>query len=76
MNKEEKKLTFETAMEELESLINKLDNNDVSLEQLVVLFERGIYLTTYCKSRLIKVENKVQELIKIKDKIKTKKIKL
>ena len=57
-------LNFESAMAELESLISKINNNDVSLEEMVDVFERASFLTNYCNKELSKVEKKINILSK------------
>ena len=57
-------LTFETAIEELELLIDKIDNNDISLKDMMNIFERGTELVDYCNKELTVVEKKILQLNK------------
>ena len=57
-------LTFETAIEELELLIDKIDNNDISLKDMMNIFERGTELVNYCNKELTVVEKKILQLNK------------
>ncbi|GAB3004609.1 exodeoxyribonuclease VII small subunit [Psychrosphaera aestuarii] len=58
-----KNLTFETAITELETIVNQLESGDLELEQSLALFERGIELTRLSQSRLQEAEQKVQILM-------------
>ncbi len=50
-------------MEQLEILVSKMESGDLSLEESLKAFEKGVYLTRFCQDRLQKAELKVQELI-------------
>lgn len=62
-----KKQSFEEMMEELESIVQKLDNENVSLEESLDLYQRGMVLSASCEETLKNAENKVNELIKEED---------
>lgn len=64
MKSKNSKLTFESALTELEGLISKINNNKVSLNEMVEVLERGSYLTNYCNKELMKVEKKIAILTK------------
>jgi exodeoxyribonuclease VII small subunit len=64
-----KKQSFEEMMEELESIVQKLDNENVSLEESLDLYQRGMKLSASCEETLKNAENKVNELIKEEDDI-------
>ena len=72
-NNSDDKLTFESAMEELESLVNEVDNDKISLNNMIHVFERGKLLMNFCNKELLKVENKIYKLNKTKDGIKVEK---
>ncbi len=55
-------LSFETAYEELESIITKLESGDLPLDDSVTLFERGRLLSEHCQSLLDKAELRVSQL--------------
>jgi exodeoxyribonuclease VII small subunit len=55
-------LSFETAYEELETIIAKLESGELPLEDSVALFERGRTLSEHCQSLLDKAELRVNEL--------------
>ncbi len=53
---------FESALEELESLVAQMESGNLSLDQSLQAFERGIALTRHCQSALKDAELKVQTL--------------
>ncbi|MDO9106742.1 MAG: exodeoxyribonuclease VII small subunit [Methylovulum sp.] len=58
-----KATTFEDALAELEQLVNQLEQGDISLEDSLKSFERGVTLTRTCQKALQEAEQKVQILI-------------
>lgn len=56
-------LNFETAIKELESLVERMEQGDQSLEQSLKDFERGVELTRTCQKALKQAEQKVQLLL-------------
>ncbi|MEW8521927.1 MAG: exodeoxyribonuclease VII small subunit [Candidatus Thiodiazotropha endolucinida] len=62
MPRKPKTPTFEEAMKELESLIEALEQGDLSLEASLQSFERGIALTRICQASLQEAEQKIRIL--------------
>lgn len=63
-----KKLTeesfhFENALKELEDLVETLEEGDLSLEESLKQFERGVALTRACQKALNEAEQKVRILL-------------
>lgn len=58
-----KKLDYEAAVSELESLVERLEKGDISLEESLQLYERGVLLTRDCQEALQAAEQKVQMLL-------------
>lgn len=58
---------FESALEELESVVEQLESGDLSLEDSLAAFEKGVGLVKYCNQKLSEVEQKVELLIKDKE---------
>ncbi len=56
-------LDFEASMEELESLVERMEDGGQSLEDSLKDFERGIALTRHCQKSLQETEQKIQQLI-------------
>ena len=54
---------FENALEELEALVTAMEDGELSLEESLQAFEKGIKLTRECQSALKQAEQKVQVLI-------------
>ena len=62
--KEEPKIDFETAMRDLEELVERLEQGDLPLEESLAAFERGVMLTRSCQLALKEAEQKVEILLK------------
>ena len=54
--------SFESAMGQLETLVSKMESGDLSLEESLNAFEKGVNLTRFCQDQLQKAELKIQEL--------------
>ncbi|MGA2727598.1 MAG: exodeoxyribonuclease VII small subunit [Terracidiphilus sp.] len=59
--------SFEESLKKLESIVDKLEKGDLSLEESLKLFEEGVGLSATCKKELEEAEGKVQMLIKQRD---------
>ena len=58
---------FEAAMSELESLVEKMEQGEFSLEESIKQFERGMALVKNCQKSLRAAEQKVLKLAGQKD---------
>ena len=58
---------FEESLKKLETIVEKLEKGDLSLEDSLKLFEEGVALSATCKKELDAAEGKVQMLIKQRD---------
>jgi len=58
-----KSVNLEKALTELEKLVEEMEQGNLSLEESLKRFEKGIALTSDCQEALQKAELKVQELI-------------
>lgn len=63
MASKQKKLDYEAAVKELEALVERLEQGDISLEESLKLYERGVLLTRDCQDSLKAAEQKVQMLL-------------
>ena len=54
---------FETSLAELQSLVERLESGELSLEDSLGAFEQGIRLTRDCQASLAQAEQKVQQLL-------------
>ncbi|NBD22679.1 exodeoxyribonuclease VII small subunit [Paenibacillus glycinis] len=61
--KEKDEISFEAAMERLETIVGKLESGDVPLETAIELFQEGMKLSQLCGSKLDQVERKIEMLI-------------
>ncbi len=59
-----KEQTFEEMMTELEKVVGKLDEENISLEESIELYQRGIELSSKCETKLKEAEEKVNKLVK------------
>jgi exodeoxyribonuclease VII small subunit len=58
---------FETALEELEQVVEQLESGDLALDDSLSAFEKGVGLVKFCNQKLNEVEKKVELLIKDKE---------
>ena len=58
----EKKLSYEEASNELASIISRLEDNSVTMDDAVKLFERGKELIKTCSEHLDKAKGKLTEI--------------
>lgn len=63
MAKKTEEFDFEKSLQELESLVERLEAGDLSLEESLKDFERGVALTRACQKALAEAEQKVQILL-------------
>ena len=57
-----KKLSFERAIEELESIVKRLEDGKVPLEESVTIYERGEALKKRCEELLRQAEVRVDKI--------------
>lgn len=55
--------SFEDQMAELEKVVDRLEKGDLTLEENVKLFERGVQLSNACKAQLASAESRIQVLL-------------
>tara|TARA_B100001559_G_scaffold302115_1_gene289590 strand:- start:1008 stop:1232 length:225 start_codon:yes stop_codon:yes gene_type:complete len=63
MSSSNKKIDFESSLKELESIVKKLEDENINLEDSVKSFEAGINLVKECQKQLEDAELKVKELL-------------
>ena len=61
-NTDVKRLTFERAIEELESIVKRLEDGKVPLEESVAIYERGEALKRRCEEVLRQAEARVEKI--------------
>ncbi len=55
-------IDLEAALSDLESIVTKLEEGGISLEESLVLFERGMRLVSLCQGKLDGAEQRVESL--------------
>ncbi len=55
-------LTFEAAMKELESIVDRLEKGNVELEESIVIYARGEALKKHCEDLLRRAEARIQKI--------------
>jgi len=58
-----KSFPFEATLEKLETIVEKMEQGDMSLEDSLKAFEQGIQLTRSCQKALVEAEQQVQLLL-------------
>lgn len=67
MSGEENKKSFEKNLAELEQVVKALESSDVSLDEMIALFEKGVGLTRECTDALNAAEQKITVLMQNKN---------
>ena len=67
MNKVDKypdieKMSFEKAMEELETIVSDLENGSIELEESIEKYQRGIQLKKHCDQKLKEANMKIDQI--------------
>lgn len=57
-------IDFEKALADLESIVEKLEQGDLPLDESLKAFERGVELTRHCQVALKQAEQKVEILLR------------
>jgi exodeoxyribonuclease VII small subunit len=66
-NKNTSEKKFEVALEELEGVVEQLESGDLSLEDSLAAFEKGVGLVKFCNQKLTDVEKKIELLVRDKE---------
>lgn len=56
-------LNFEETLAKLEQVVNELENEELSLDDSLKIFEEGINLYRLCSKELNKIENKINMIV-------------
>ena len=62
MTKAANEMSFEEALGELETIVNKLEQGEVSLDDAVQAYERGTELKQHCQKRLHDAKMRVEKI--------------
>jgi len=55
-------LSFEAALRELESIVGRLEQGEVDLEDSIALYERGQQLKSHCEQKLKAAESRLEKI--------------
>ena len=55
-------LSFEQALGELESIVDRLETGDVALEESIEIYQRGSQLRAYCDSNLKSAQARIEKI--------------
>ena len=56
-------LSFEAALEELETIVSRLEQGEVDLEDSIALYERGMALKAHCEKKLKGAEMRLEKIV-------------
>jgi exodeoxyribonuclease VII small subunit len=56
--------SYEAALEDIERIVEQLESGELSLEDSLAIFEKGVGLTKYCYQKLDEVEKRIEVLTK------------
>lgn len=62
-DKKIERLNFEDAIQGLEKIVDDLESGELSLEDSIKAFEKGIELSRLCRKKLEKAEDRVKKLL-------------
>jgi exodeoxyribonuclease VII small subunit len=54
---------FEQSFQQLESIVRRLESEELPLDESLQLFEEGIRLSRFCHQRLAEVEKKIELIL-------------
>lgn len=67
MNEQTEPENFESAFKRLETILERMNSNTISLDESLKLFEEADKLITSCNTRLNSAERKIEMLIKTRN---------
>jgi exodeoxyribonuclease VII small subunit len=56
-------LSFEAALKELETIVARLEQGEVDLEDSIALYERGQALKGHCEAKLKSAESRLEKIV-------------
>ncbi|MDO4670621.1 MAG: exodeoxyribonuclease VII small subunit [Aerococcus sp.] len=69
MTKEKETMTFEQALQQLETIVNHLQSGEVPLEESIEQFQQGVKLANYCTKSLEQAERTMTKLMNDQDEL-------
>ncbi len=55
--------TYEAAMAELETIVDKMERNELDIDSLCEQLKRAKQLIAFCRDRLIKTDEEIKKLL-------------
>ena len=59
----ETEITYQKAISELEQIIQKMQSNQCTIDELSALTSRSLQLLTICKNKLIKTDEELKKIL-------------
>jgi exodeoxyribonuclease VII small subunit len=69
-------MSFEESLAELENIVEKLENGQLSLDESLLLFDTGIKLVKECDTKLRNAQQQVEKLIEENNCLKSEPLEL
>lgn len=60
---EKKKITYKEAIAEIEDILEKLENDNLDVDELAIKVKRVSHLLRFCKDKLAGTEKEIQNII-------------
>lgn len=57
------KLSFEDAMKELDTIVEKLEEGNIELEEALTIYKRGVELSQLCHTKLKNAEDQLTKVL-------------
>ncbi len=57
-----RELSFEQALEELESLVRRMESGELGLDESIAAYRRGAELAKFCQSKLAAADEEIRKL--------------
>lgn len=67
MSKKNKELSYQQAMQELESIVARVEEDELDVDELSAQVKRAMELVSYCRTRLRTTENIIQQAFEEED---------
>ncbi len=55
-------LSFEEALSQLETIVDRLETGDVALEESIEIYQRGAQLRAYCDEKLKNAQARIEKI--------------
>ena len=59
--------SFEKSVEQLDAIVSQMESGELSLDESLQLFEKGVKLTRSCQKTLVEAEKKIEKLMNSMD---------